>query len=178
MVLARLRRVGSDRYEGRIIRVLNLRTTAIRHCRTGRGQFTLQSAARGGRDVITWQTNGDVPCREGDWSKRKCRDGAGYGKNSACHCQSWPVRFTWARPVLALAEFDIPKVFPEEIIAETMTRRCQKFVDALTFVTCHSTIDGADARDFDDAVLAEPRDGGWQIRVSPMSPITYAPILN
>ena len=32
----------------------------------GRGQFILQSAARGGRDVITLQTNGDVPCSEGD----------------------------------------------------------------------------------------------------------------
>ena len=67
MVLARLRRVGSDRYEGRIIRVLESAPQRLfGTVATGRGQFTLQSAARGGRDVITLQTNGDVPCREGD----------------------------------------------------------------------------------------------------------------
>ncbi len=69
---------------------------------------------------------------------------------------------------LAIAENDIPHVFDEHTIAETEGLKVppakgRSDMRKLPFVT----IDGADARDFDDAVLATPLDGGgWEIRVA------------
>ena len=146
------------------------------------GQFTLQSAARGGRDVIALQTNGDVPCSEGDLVEAEMLRRRGHmGKTARVIANLGPSDSPGAFSALALAEFDIPRVFPEEIIAETDDMKVPEVrgrtdLRDLPFVT----IDGADARDFDDAVLAEPLEdgGGKSAWPSPMSPITYAPILN
>ena len=121
MVLARLRRVGGDRYEGRIIRVLESAPQRLfGTVATGRGQFILQSAARGGRDVITLQTNGDVPCSEGDLVEAEMLRRRGHmGKTARVIANLGPSDPPGAFSALALAEFDIPHVFPEEIIAET-----------------------------------------------------------
>ena len=70
---------------------------------------------------------------------------------------------------LAIAEHDIPFEFPEEAVAEAEAAQPVDLSDGrvdlrhLPLVT----IDGADARDFDDAVHAEPlEDGGWRITVA------------
>ena len=170
MVLARLRRVSGDRYEGRIIRVLESAPQRLFGTVTaGRGQFILQSAARGGRDVIALQTNGDVPCSEGDLVEAEMLRRRGHmGKTARVIANLGPSDSPGAFSALALAEFDIPHVFPEEVIAETDGMKVPDVLERsdlrdLSFVT----IDGADARDFDDAVLAEPlENGGWKIRVA------------
>ena len=73
---------------------------------------------------------------------------------------------------MAIASHDVRAVWPEEVVREAsgiatqvMSMECDGRVDlrALPLLT----IDGADARDFDDAVYAEPmRDGTWRLVVA------------
>lgn len=77
---------------------------------------------------------------------------------------------------IAIAEEGIPDVFPDEVLAEADAAAARwaavhpagdaedKRADRtrIPFVT----IDPPDARDFDDAVHAEPRDGGWRLMVA------------
>ncbi|MCC7166313.1 MAG: ribonuclease R [Rhodospirillales bacterium] len=73
-----------------------------------------------------------------------------------------------AASLIALAAHDIPQVFPEEALAQAakagpapLGRR--EDLRKLPLVT----IDGEDARDFDDAVFAEPDGaGGWRLAVA------------
>ena len=169
-VLARLRRISGARYEGRIIRVLDsaprrLFGVAI----PGRGGLVLQQAERRGRDTIMLEKNGDIPSSEGDLVEAELLPRRGYiGKTARIIANLGPADAPGAFSALALAEFDIPHVFPDDAIAETVgmtvpSARSRHDLRDLPFVT----IDGADARDFDDAVFAAPTtDGGWTIMVA------------
>ena len=75
--------------------------------------------------------------------------------------------------LIAIHSHGIPTEFPKEVIAESETLHEPDLAEGredlrdVPFVT----IDGADARDFDDAVFAEPDDdprneGGWKIGVA------------
>ena len=169
-VLARLKRISGARYEGRIIRILDaaprrLFGTVI----PGRGGLILQQAERGGRDTITLERNGDMPAAEGDLVEAELLPRRGYlGKTARIIDNLGPADAPGAFSALALAEFDIPHVFPDAAIAETADMKVPNLrgrtdLRDRPFVT----IDGADARDFDDAVHAEPSaDGGWQVSVA------------
>ncbi len=66
-----------------------------------------------------------------------------------------------------IEEFEIPHVFSDEALAEARAAKPVKLEDRadlrdLPFVT----IDGADARDFDDAVFAKKNSDGWHIVVA------------
>ena len=169
-VLARLRRISGARYEGRIMRILDsaprrLFGTVV----AGRGGLILQQADRGGRDTITLERNGDMPAAEGDLVEAELLPRRGYlGKTARIIDNLGPADAPGAFSALALAEFDIPHVFPDDVIAGTDGMkvpgpRGRTDLRERPFVT----IDGADARDFDDAVHAEPMEnGGWQVSVA------------
>lgn len=169
-VLARLRRISGARYEGKIIRVLeSVQRRLFGTVVPGRGGLILQQAARGARDTIMLEKNGDIPCREGDLVEAELLPRRGYlGKTARVVDNIGPADSPGAFSALALAEFEIPHDFDEAAIAETEGMKVpaakgRADLRDLPFVT----IDGADARDFDDAVLAEPLDsGGWVIRVA------------
>lgn len=72
---------------------------------------------------------------------------------------------------VAIRSYDIPHRWPEEVLREadqfrksTIKQQVGKRRDlrTLNFVT----IDGSDARDFDDAVYCEPRENGWRLWVA------------
>ncbi|MBN8714971.1 MAG: ribonuclease R [Xanthomonadales bacterium] len=73
---------------------------------------------------------------------------------------------------MAIASHDLPQVWPDAVmqeaagVADTVGKvECQGRVDLRQLPLV--TIDGADARDFDDAVYAEPRrGGGWRLLVA------------
>ncbi len=82
---------------------------------------------------------------------------------------------------LAIQAHGIPSVWPEEVIAEAskLSHEVQAKdklhrvdVRHLPFVT----IDGEDARDFDDAVLCERRKGGWRLYVAIADVSHYVPV--
>ena len=169
-VLARLRRVSGARYEGRIIRVLeSVQRRLFGTVTSGRGGLILQQTTRGARDTIMLEKHGVIPCREGDLVEAELLPRRSYlGKTARVVDNIGPADSPGAFSTLALAEFEIPHDFGEAAIAETdgmkvPPARGRADLRDMPFVT----IDGADARDFDDAVLAEPGDaGGWVIRVA------------
>jgi len=169
-VLARLRRLSGARYEGKIIRVLDsVQRRLFGTVAGGRSGFILHQAARGARDTIMLEQNDDIPCREGDLVEAELLPRRGYlGKTARIVDNIGPADSPGAFSALALAEFEIPHDFDAAAIAETEgmkvpAARARSDLRDLPFVT----IDGADARDFDDAVLAEPDgSGGWTIRVA------------
>jgi ribonuclease R len=169
-VLARLKRISGARYEGRIIRVLDSAPRRLFGTITaGRGGLILQQADRGGRDTIMLERSGDLPANEGDLVEAELLPRRGYiGKTARIIDNLGPADAPGAFSALALAEFDIPHVFPDAATAETdgmkvPSLRGRTDLRDRPFVT----IDGADARDFDDAVHAEPdADGGWLVSVA------------
>lgn len=69
--------------------------------------------------------------------------------------------------LIALHQNDIPLSFPDEVIEEAeaakpVTLKGREDLRKIPLVT----IDGADARDFDDAVFAEPDGKGWHLIVA------------
>ncbi len=69
--------------------------------------------------------------------------------------------------LLVLYTHDIPQIFPEEAIAEASRAKATPLGkrDDLRDIPL-VTIDGADARDFDDAVFAEPHGNGFRLIVA------------
>ena len=168
-VLVRLTRISGIRYDGKVIRVLEreqkrLFGTAV----AGRGGMVLLAATRGSRDTIQLQTGGDITAAEGDLVEAELLPRRGYiGKTARIIANLGPAASPGAFSALALAEFEIPHVFVDSVIAETdgmkvPPARGRKDLRDIPFVT----IDGADARDFDDAVWAEPDGPGWRIMVA------------
>ena len=78
---------------------------------------------------------------------------------------------------LAIAEFDLPSKFSEEAIkqAETATLSKLKTAEDITHIPI-VTIDGEDAKDFDDGVFATPLDdGNWRLIVAIADVSGYVP---
>ena len=72
-----------------------------------------------------------------------------------------------AQAALAIAEFDLPHGFSETELAEADSKTPPLLGQRLDWRAVPLvTIDGEDARDFDDAVMAEPIEGGWRLRVA------------
>ena len=167
--LVRLTRISGIRYEGRVIRVLERETkrlfgTVI----AGRGGWVLQAATRGSRDTIQLDSKNDITVAAGDLVEAEMLPRRGYmGKMARAIDNMGPADAPGAFSALALAEFDIRHVFESDTLAETEGMTVpdtdgRTDLRDIPFVT----IDGADARDFDDAVWAEPDGDGWHILVA------------
>ncbi len=69
--------------------------------------------------------------------------------------------------LIAIATHDIPHVFPEEALDEAARARAPRLGSGTDLRDIPLvTIDGQDARDFDDAVYAEPTDTGFRLIVA------------
>ena len=69
--------------------------------------------------------------------------------------------------LIAIATHEIPSEFSKQALAEADAARPVRLGDRTDLrKTPFVTIDGADARDFDDAVFAEPHDEGWHLIVA------------
>ena len=82
---------------------------------------------------------------------------------------------------MAIASYNLPNVWPEAV-----TRQAEQIATEVTAADIQGrvdlrelplvTIDGEDARDFDDAVFAEPADGGFRLVVAIADVSHYVPV--
>ncbi|MEO5337465.1 MAG: ribonuclease R [Magnetospirillum sp. WYHS-4] len=175
-VLARLSRLSDRNYEGKTIRRIAAappRVLGIFHARPEGGGRVHPSDKRHRTDLMV--AKGDEGgAREGDLVRAEIlpakRLGLRWGK--VTECLHGPAAARTAS-LIALYDHDIPSVFSDEALreAEAMgpaTLGEREDLRGLALVT----IDGEDARDFDDAVFAEPdpdqdkNPGGWHLVVA------------
>ncbi len=184
-ILARLTQIGPSHYEARIIRVLDRQPKhifgiAVAIGKTSRDknasgkntsgkQFTLQPATRGKRDHLNLLVPAGLDIKDGDLVEAAIQSGRGsFNKSARVIANLGNSTQSGAFSALALAEFNIRHEFPDAVIRETESLKTppvkgRRDLRQMPFVT----IDGADARDFDDAVYAEPADdGGWRLMVA------------
>jgi ribonuclease R len=170
-VLAKLRRVKDDTYEGRPIRIVGEAKARVL------GVFVAMPDGSGRVQPTSRKEKADYNVPRGETG--------GAEEGELVMCDLLPGRFYGLRQVavkerlgrmgepksvslVAIHANDIPFVFPEDVLAQaeasgaaTMDHRVDLRPIPLV------TIDGEDARDFDDAVFAEPDDeGGWHCIVA------------
>jgi ribonuclease R len=168
-VLARLRRIGGDKYEGRTIKRLTEKTGSII------GVF--RATPTGGRIEPTdrrQKSEWIVPpgeamgATDGEIVRAEPLPGSGYGPKPA-RVQECLGQVTDARSVslIAIATHEIPVDFPEAALKEAERAKATPLAKRIDLREVPLiTIDGADARDFDDAVFAAPDGAGHRLIVA------------
>ena len=168
-VLARLRRIDGDRYEGRTLKRLDDEPATIvgvfRAEAEGGWIEPVDRRSRAEWKVPPGETQGAA---SGDVVRATPLPGPTYGPKPARIVEHLG-RMGDARSIslLAIASLGIPVDFPELALAEAAKARgtgLGKRTDLRQVPLI--TIDGADARDFDDAVFAEPEGAGFRIVVA------------
>jgi len=169
-ILARLARVGPALYEARIIRIIDRQQKQLFGVIISAGKgFRLQPSERGKRDSLGVQVPHDMIIKAGDLVEARLLPSRGYIGNTAriivnLGNASSPGAFS----ALTLAEFGIRHQFSDASIIESKGLKVPP-LKGRRDLRDHPlvTIDGADARDFDDAVFAEPANhGGWRLIIA------------
>lgn len=168
-VLARLRRIGPDKYEGRTIKRVEGQSGSIVglfHKTPHGGRIESTNRRQKGEWIILAGETMDA--EEGEIVRAEPLPGKPFGPK--------PARITErlgnandARSVslIAIAQHGIPMDFPEAALKEAKRARnvaLGKRTDLRDLPLI--TIDGADARDFDDAVFAAPEPHGYRLIVA------------
>ena len=179
-ILARLTQIDPGHYEARIIRVLDRQpkqifgiAIATKRNRLGKNipgkNFVLQPATRGKLDQLNLVVPADMNITDGDLVEAILQSGRErFSKSARVIANLGNSTQPGAFSALALAEFNIRHEFPETALRETESLKIppvkgRRDLRQMPFLT----IDGADARDFDDAVYAEPIDNrGWRLMVA------------
>jgi ribonuclease R len=168
-VLARLRRIGPDKYEGRTIKRVEGQSGSIVglfHKTPHGGRIESTNRRQKGEWIIPASETMDA--EEGEIVRAEPLPGKPFGPK--------PARITErlgnandARSVslIAIAQHGIPMDFPKAALKEAKRARnvaLGKRTDLRDLPLI--TIDGADARDFDDAVFAAPEPHGYRLIVA------------
>ncbi len=168
-VLARLKPIGHDKYEGRTLKRLAERTGSIvgvfhAHPHGGRIEPTDR------RQKAEWvvplgETMGAM---EDEIVRAEPLPGRDFGPKPARITERLGL-VTDARSVslIAIATHGIPMDFPEAAVKEAEKAKAAPLAKRTDLREIPLiTIDGADARDFDDAVYAEPEEHGYRLIVA------------
>ncbi|MDC1115533.1 VacB/RNase II family 3'-5' exoribonuclease [Alphaproteobacteria bacterium] len=176
-VLARLSPRGTSRYDARVIRVLPRTKRHIYGAviRTSKG-YMLENADRNARHNIDLLIPAEMDIAAGDFVEAELKQGRGYLNRTAQVVRRIGDSDNPNFSALAIAEHDLPNHFPEDVLAEA---KLAKIPDTNGRTDIRDmkliTIDGADARDFDDAVFAEPHPDGWRVVVAIADVAHYVP---
>ena len=169
-ILARLTQIGPTQYEAAIIRVLDRKLKRLFGIAVATGKkFLITPATRGKRDQLNLIMADGETVRDGDLVEVAVQSGRGAISKSARLIANLGNRNqSGAFSALALAEFNIRHEFPETALREAEALKTPPVTTRRDLRdTPLVTIDGADARDFDDAVFAEPADqGGWRLLIA------------
>ena len=168
-VLARLKSIGPGRYEGRTLKRLTDapgRVVGVFHAGRGEGRITpTDRRSKGEWRVPIGEENG---AEEGEVVLATPLPGPGFGLKPARVTERLG-KMGDAKSVslVVIATHDIPTIFPDAALAEAKRARAAQLRGRTDLRDMPLiTIDGADARDFDDAVFAEPTKGGWRLLVA------------
>jgi ribonuclease R len=170
----RLKRDASDRWSGAVEQVLERGVSAFLGTVEAQGRSAWVNSADRRLQLRCAVAPADLHgARAGDWVIARITRHAG----SASAAQAAIVkRLDPDRPVelgteSAIARFDLPHEFPAEALREAQAfgeqvdpREANARVDLRNLPLV--TIDGEDARDFDDAVYAEPHPAGFRLIVA------------
>ena len=159
-VLARLKRIDDNSYEARVIRRLpNLPARIVGvYERAGDGTGRIRPAGRKSRNEFRVSSADSGGARPGEIVLAQALPGARHGLTQARVVQRLgPHGGPRSASLLSIFEHDIPVAFDAEAqaiasAAQPVTLGERTDLRATPLVT----IDGSDARDFDDAVFAEP----------------------
>ena len=168
-IMARMVQYGPDQYEARVLRILPDRKERFfgRIVRF-RGGLGIEAADKGARRIIELARGGEITPKLDDLIEAEMIDAKGKIAKSASIVRNFgPADTADAFIQMAIAEFEIPHVFSDEILTSTADAQVPALGNRDDLrATPLVTIDGADAKDFDDAVFAEPYRDGWRIIVA------------
>lgn len=174
VVLVRITNKRGSKQEGAIVEIVERNTQQLigRYFRDKDTTFVQPDNKNIAQDVLVVDEGGlSVP--EGDYvllnivsqpTKRRHATGAvvehmgdarASGMETRLSAYSHGIPFEWPEDVLAESE-QIPETVNDAVLADRLDLRDEAFV----------TIDGADSRDFDDAVLAIPDGDSWTLKVA------------
>ena len=170
-VLARLQRVAPDRYEGQVIRRLDRHRQRLFGLVFSRNDgFHVEPVERGAKaPLMLVPPPAGTAVANGDMVEVELVKSSGYGAKKAKLLHNLgPADAPGAFSTLAIAEFELRHVFSDTTLAEAAAAQ-QPVLGRREDLrqTPLVTIDGADARDFDDAVFAAPlAEGGYRLIVA------------
>lgn len=177
-ILARMVQYGPDQYEARVLRILPERKDRFfgRIVKFRQG-FGIEAAEKGARRIIELAQTSQQSFQLDDLVEAEMNDAKGRIAKSATVIKNFGTAGSAQAFIqLAIAEFEIPHVFSEEILTSTANATVPELGDRTDLRTIpFVTIDGADAKDFDDAVYAEPYQQGWRIMVAIADVAAYVP---
>jgi ribonuclease R len=168
-VMARLRPIGGGKYEGRTLKRLSDtpgRVIGVFHV-TERG-FRIAPTDKRSKAEWTVPAGEENGAEEGDIVLAMPLPTTAFGLKPARVTERLgKLGEASSVSLLVIATHDIPTVFPEGALAEARAAKAtplQKRDDLRDIPLV--TIDGSDARDFDDAVFAEPHENGHRLIVA------------
>ncbi|MEP4377674.1 MAG: ribonuclease R [Alphaproteobacteria bacterium] len=172
--LARLSPHGNNRYTAKPLRAAESEAeTIIGQYRTGQDGGRILSLDRGRRDELAVTPTGNAPAADGDLVVIETLPARRQGMTQARIVENIGAGDApGAISRIAIHRAGIPDRFPDAVVADAENAQPPVLGDRVDLRDLPLiTIDGADARDFDDAVFAEPdttrsSDGGWHIIVA------------
>lgn len=162
-ILARLRRTSVDSYEARTIRVLDgARHEFLALFEERPGGAVVRPAGRRSREEYRVAARDRHGAKDGDFVRAETFAGGGRGPQHARVLERIARRGEpGAISLVVLTDHDIPIAFPNPALAEARDAAPPTAENRMDLRTVPLvTIDGPDARDFDDAVWAEPDSDG------------------
>ncbi|MGQ0526553.1 MAG: ribonuclease R [Alphaproteobacteria bacterium] len=168
-VMAQMTRISPDEYDARIIRKLDVETNrVIGVVKSLKNGFILQPADKKARFDFDIPQNGLKGAKDGDLAVAEVQPGRGIRNKNVQILEVLGRRDdVKAISLISLNEAGLSETFPHAVIAETKDMKVPLLENRTDFGDMPLvTIDGLDARDFDDAVHAEKTDNGFCLTVA------------